>query len=246
MKLKIDMPLFVVYAAQVATIPLMWSALSHAKGIEGSLADHPVAVAFTGIGLALCGTAGNSLVVNAMMTMELRRGVKYFLGVVAGISFACMMFVVSTHLHAAYSAGADGRLGRRLDDTLGSWSIIWFLAVLAVAELQAPALMVVSALRRKAEAEEKKAATTARILESITDTGGALKPIDRTKAAVLARPGLSTKELAEAAGVSVTTIANSHGEKLTKLGIIHRRMTKEGATWWPGPAPPVAGEQTTL
>lgn len=232
-KPRIDAPLAVVYAAQAATAALMWSAFSHVKGVP-SYADSGLLVAISAFGLALCGTAGNALVVDGLMTLELTRGKWWFLATIATVSFTCMMFVLPVHLYVAYP-GHDPEM--TILAALGSWSWLWFVAVLAMAELQAPALMVVSSLRflQAQEVERARLQADKQVDSAISATGKTTK--DKILFFLRSSDGETTKAISMSTGVGLATVAK-HAADLQESGIIHGLKSPAGTRWWLGAAAP--------
>jgi len=211
-----------------------------------------------GWGLGIVMLLGQAMVARAAITLTYApTWVRAMFGVVWAIVFGCVQAVVPLALFAGSQKLSIPVAIESLMDGgwLGAVQYGAYFALTLAAEGTIPALIIASRIEaqhaeeeaaKEATAAQEKADEMSRLLETIGEKGGKRKPIERTLAAVVANPGLSTAELAKAAGVSVTTISNSHGVTLAKSGKIHRQMGTEGATWWPGRATPVAGEQASL
>lgn len=82
---RLDPYLLLAATSLSMTIPFSIAAFAHGKGVD--VGDRWFFALLPGVGMAICGTAGNAAVVGALLTIKMSRRAQIFLALVALVSF---------------------------------------------------------------------------------------------------------------------------------------------------------------
>ncbi len=144
-RMRIDRYMALAFASLAMMIPWSVAAFAHASKVD--VGDHWVFSMLPGIGLAVCGVFGNSLVVSALLATTLPLKVERFCWALVTLSSVSLLYVLPLYKQSDYT-------GRDIETLLsGTGTSLYFIGILLMGEAPTPALLAISnALRSKAAA----------------------------------------------------------------------------------------------
>lgn len=214
---KLDWYLILAASSLAFTIPFAIAAIAHAKGAE--VGSGWFFTVFPGIGLAVCGTAGNAIVVGAAMNLKMSRLARAFLFSTAGISFVAMFVVIPVYLYARYTERTlVEAIHAAQEDPLG---FAWFVLLLVMVEFQASALVVVSGAKTAERLEaEAKVAAGLRAADEVAHESRATTPV-KILTALANQDRQTAADLLSATGVRSQATIGKHLKALEADSRIH-------------------------